>query len=108
MLKAYLLFYQFSLKVFINFNLLLQREYPLISRVHGHIQRFLKKLVLSILNLDVIDVNDNPAQIDFEDINNQKKALMLKSVFHVDQSQDFYILSIWLDKRYVWLDKWFL
>ena len=43
MLEAYLLFYQFSLKVFIKLNLLLQREDPLISRFHGHIQRFLKK-----------------------------------------------------------------
>ena len=46
MLEAYLLFYQFSLKVFIKLNLLLQREDPLISRVHGHIIRFLKKLEL--------------------------------------------------------------
>ena len=46
MLEAYLLFYQFLLKVFINLNLLLQREGPLISRVHGHIIRFLKKLEL--------------------------------------------------------------
>ena len=80
MLKAYLLFYQFSLKVFIKLNLLLQREYPLISRVHGHIQRFLKKLALTFLNLDVIDENDNPAQIDFEDTNNQKSGNDQKGV----------------------------
>ena len=55
MLEAYLLFYQFSLKVFIKLNLLLYREDPLISRVHGHIQRFLKKLALKFLDLDVID-----------------------------------------------------
>ena len=46
----------------------------MISRVHGYIQRFLKKLVLKLLNLDVIDENDNPAQIDFEDTNNQKSS----------------------------------
>ena len=74
MLEAYLLFYQFSLKVFIKLNLLLQREDPLISRVHGHIQRFMKKLSLKFLNLDVIDENDNPAQIDFEKTNNQKSG----------------------------------
>ena len=49
-LEAYLSFYQFSLKVFIKLNLLLQREDPLISHVHGHIQRFLKKLTLKFLN----------------------------------------------------------
>ena len=80
MLEAYLLFYQFSLKVFIKLNLLLQREDPLISRVHGHIQRFLKKLALKFLNLDVIDENDNPAQIDFEDTNNQKSGNVKKGV----------------------------
>ena len=52
----------------------------MISRVHGHIQRFLKKLALKFLNLDVIDENDNPAKIDFENTNNQKRALMLKRV----------------------------
>ena len=83
MLEAYLLFYQFSLKVFIKLNLLLQREDPLISRVHGHIQRFLKKLALKFLNLDVIDESGNPAQIedfDFEDTNNQKNGNVKKSV----------------------------
>ena len=80
MLEAYLLFYQFSLKVFIKLNLLLQREDPLISRVHGHIQRFLKKLALKFLNLDVIDENDNPTQIDFEDTNNQKSGDVKKGV----------------------------
>ena len=80
MLEAYLLFYQFSLKVFIKLNLLLQREDPLISRVHGHIQRFLKKLALKFLNLDVIDESGNPAQIDFEDTNNQKSGNVKKGV----------------------------
>ena len=46
---------------FRKLNLLLQREDPLISRVHGHIQRFLKKLALKFLNLDVIDESGNPA-----------------------------------------------
>ena len=80
MLEAYLLFYQFSLKVFIKFNFLLQREDPLISRVHSHIQRFLKKLASKILNLVVIDENDNLAPIDFEDSNNQKSDNVKKGV----------------------------
>ena len=80
MLEAYLLFYQFSLKVFIKLNLLLQREDPLISRVHGHIQRFLKKLALKFLNLDVVGENGNPAQIDFEDTNNQNSGNIKKRV----------------------------
>ena len=80
MLEAYLLFYQFSLEIFIKLNLLLQREDPLIPRVHGYIQRFLKKLALKFLNLDVIDENDNPTQIDFEDTNNQKSGDVKKGV----------------------------
>ena len=80
MLEAYLLFYQFLLKVFIKLNLLLQREDHLISRVHGHIQRFLKKLALKFLNLDVIDEDDNPAQIDVENTNNQKNGNVKRGV----------------------------
>ena len=78
MMEAYLLFYQFSLKVFVKLDLLLQREDPLISRIHGHIQRFLKKLALTFLNLDVISENDNPAQINFEETNNQKSGNVTK------------------------------
>ena len=78
MMEAYLLFYQFSLKVFVKLDLLLQREDPLISRIHGHIQRFLKKLALTFLNLDVISENDNPAQINFEETNNQKSGNVKK------------------------------
>ena len=70
MLEAHLLFYQFSLKL----NLLLQIEDPFVYRIHGHIQRFLKKLVLKFLNLVVINENDNPAQIDFEDNKNQNEG----------------------------------
>ena len=80
MLEAYLLFYQFSVKAFIKLNLLLQREDPLISCVHGHIQRFLKKLTLKFLNLDIINENNNPAQIDFEVFNNQKSSNVKKGV----------------------------
>ena len=79
-LEAYLLLYQFSLKLFTKLNLLLQREDPLIFRVHGHIQRFLKKLALKFLSLDVIDENDNPTQIDFEETNNQKSGNVKKGV----------------------------
>ena len=82
MLEAYLLFYQFSLKVFIKLNLSLQREDPLISRAYGHIQRFMKKLALKFLNLDVIDESDNPAQIDFEETNNEKSGNVKKGVLY--------------------------
>ena len=80
MLEAYLLFYQLLLKVLIKLNLLLHREDPLISRVPGNIQRFLKKLALTFLNLDVIDESDNPPQIDFKDTNNQKSGDVKKGV----------------------------
>ena len=52
---------------------------PLDSRVHGHIQWFLKKLALKFLNvIDVIDESGNPAQIDFEDTNNQRSGNVKK------------------------------
>ena len=70
MLEAHLLFYQFSLKL----NLSLQIQDSFVYHIHGHIQRFLKKLVLKFLNLVVINENDNPAQIDFEDNKNQKEG----------------------------------
>ena len=80
MLEAYLLFYQFSSKVFVKLNILLQKEDSLISRIHGHIQEFLKKLALKFLNLDVIDENDNPLQIDFEYTNNKKSGNFKKGI----------------------------
>ena len=82
MLEASLLFYQFLLKVFVKFNLLLQRDDPLISCVHGHIQRFLKKLTLKFLNLDVIDESDNPLEIVSEDTNNQKSINVKKDALY--------------------------
>ena len=52
----------------------------MISRVHGHIERFLKKLALKFLSLDVTDESSNPAQIDFENTNNQKGDNVKKRV----------------------------
>ena len=83
MLKAYLLFYQFSLTVFIKLNLLLQMEDFLISRVHSRIQRFLRKLAWKFLTLDVIDESGNPAQIGLT-TPTIKRAVMLKRVFYTD------------------------
>ena len=54
----------------------------MISRVHGHIQKFLKKLALKFLNLDVVDESSNPAQIDFEDTNNQKGGNVKKGALY--------------------------
>ena len=67
---------------FIKLNLFLQREDPLISRVHGHIQRFLKEICLEVFkcNVTVINENDNPAQINFEDTNNQERGNVKKGV----------------------------
>ena len=61
-------------------RVLAKNKNTLISRVHGHIQRFLKKLTLKFLNLDVIDEGGNPAQIDFEDTNNQKSGNVKRGV----------------------------
>ena len=48
MLKAYLLFYQFSLKVFIKLNLLLQREDPLIPRVSQSYSKISEEIGLEV------------------------------------------------------------
>ena len=61
-------------------RVLAKNKNTLISRVYGHIQRFLKKLTLKFLNLDVIDEGGNPAQIDFEDTNNQKSGNVKRGV----------------------------
>ena len=52
-------------------NLHLQRSDPLISRLHGQIQRFLKLLGSKFLKIEVV-ANESPSSIDFKDIQNQK------------------------------------
>ena len=83
MLEAYLLFYQLLLRVLIKLNLLLHREDPLISCGPGNIQRFLKKLALKFLNLDVIDetITLHKSTLRTPTI---KRAVMLKRVFYAD------------------------
>ncbi len=44
MSEVYLLFYQAALQLFITMNKFLQREDPIISVMHGQMNKFLKKL----------------------------------------------------------------
>jgi len=44
MTEVYLYFYQYALQSFVNFNKYLQREDPLISKLHDEINRFLKRI----------------------------------------------------------------
>ena len=51
MTEVYLLFYQYALQSFIRFNLYLQREDPLVSKLHTQIQRFLKDLACKFIRI---------------------------------------------------------
>ena len=79
-LEVYLLFYQFALQVFITFNMLLQREDPLVSRLNCHIQKFFRKLGCKFLNINAL-ANTDPANIDFENAKSQKNGKFLMLVY---------------------------
>ncbi len=54
MTEVYLLFYQSSLQAFINFNMFLQREDPIIPVVHEQTTSFLRKLGSKFLTVAAI------------------------------------------------------
>ena len=78
LLQIYL-FYQSVLQVFIKFNLFLQRDDPLIARLHGLIQQFLRNLGCKFLTVTALAKSD-PKEIEFENPRYQKagKWLFLK------------------------------
>ena len=53
-LKVFLFFYQYALQSFVNFNKYLQREKPLLSRLHDQIQQFLKRIACKFLQTDFL------------------------------------------------------
>ena len=54
MLEVFLFFYQYALQSFINFNKYLQKEEPLLSRLHDQIQQFLKRITCKFLQIDFV------------------------------------------------------
>ena len=65
MTEVYLLFYQSSLQAFINFNMFLQREDPIIPVVHEQTTSFLRKLGSKFLTVAAIKEADG----DFSTLN---------------------------------------
>ena len=53
-LEVFLFFYQYALQSFVNFNKYLQREKPLLSRLHDQIQQFLKRIACKFLQTDFV------------------------------------------------------
>ena len=72
LLEIYL-FYQSVLQVFIKFNLFLQRDDPLIARLHGLIQEFLRNLGCKFLTVTAL-ANSDPKEIEFENPRYQKEG----------------------------------
>jgi len=54
MTEVYLLFYQATLQLFVNFNKFLQREEPLIPVISEQMRRFLKKLFGKFVTIHAI------------------------------------------------------
>ena len=76
MVEIYLLFYQSVLQVFIKFNLFFQRDDPLIARLHGSIQQFLRNLGCKFLTVAAL-ANSEPKEIEFENPRYQKEGKWL-------------------------------
>ena len=76
LVEIYLLFYQSVLQVFIKFNLFFQRDDPLIARLHGSIQQFLRNLGCKFLTVAAL-ANSEPKEIEFENPRYQKEGKWL-------------------------------
>lgn len=68
--EIYLLFYQSSLQLLIKLNLKLQRDEPLISRLHGEIKQFLKKLAAKFIKIS--EITEPYDAISYDRLENQK------------------------------------
>ena len=58
MTEVFLFFYQYALQGFVNFNKYLQREEPLISRLHDQIQQFLNRIACKFLQIGFVANGD--------------------------------------------------
>ena len=79
LVQIYILFYQSVLHVFTKFNLFLQRDDPLIARLHGWIQQFLRNPECKFLTVAAL-ANSELKEIEFKNPRYQKegKRLFLK------------------------------
>ena len=76
-IEVYLLFYQSALQTFIQFNMFLQREDPLIPMLCEQIQSFLTKLASKFLPVSVIkQANGDFHSLNFTDENNQLPGMV--------------------------------
>ena len=80
LLDVYLLFYQFALQVFITFNMLLQRQDPLVSQLNCHIKKFFRKLGCKFLNINTL-ANTELANADYKNAKSQKNGKFLILVY---------------------------
>ena len=102
MTEVYLLFYQSSLQSFIQFNMFLQREEPIIPFIHEQMRSFLRKLASKFVTLQEIkDVNENFSQLKFENQDNQLSGnfcTLLKNNYRVTMSTRHVLnttLTVW-------------
>ena len=51
-------FYRYALQGFVNFNKYLQREEPLISRLHDQIQQFINRIACKFLQIGFVENGD--------------------------------------------------
>ena len=56
--KVSLFFYQYALQSFVSFNKYLQREEPLLSRLHDQIQQLLKRIACRFLQIAFVGNED--------------------------------------------------
>ena len=76
LVEIYLLFYQFVLQAFIKFNLFLQCDDPLIARLHGSMQQFLRNLRCKFPTVAAL-ANSDPKEIEFKNPRYQKEGKWL-------------------------------
>ena len=76
LVEIYLLFYQSVLQVFIEFNLFLQHDDPLIARSHGSIKQLLRNLGCKFFTVAAL-ANSDPKEVEFENPRYQKEGKWL-------------------------------
>ena len=88
MTEVYLLFYQSSLQVFIQFSMFLQREDPIIPVAYEQTTSFLQKLASKFLTVAVKEANGDFSILDFKEPKFQ----------HPDNLFIGFVTKIWLHK----------
>lgn len=63
MTEVYLLFLQSALQIFVNLNLFLQREEPLIGAINSSLKRFLKLLARKFISPGIVKASASFQQL---------------------------------------------